>query len=126
MPVDTSALEAQAGNYYLAVGAAVADQIVDELRRAAPPGIRNDIHATVRGLGGSMVAIDIVADSEDAAFTNRGVRPHKITAHGRALSITVGGVRYAAKSVQHPGTKGSRWWDNTLAHVSDIVRRALA
>lgn len=128
MAADTSALEQSARAYYLAVGQRVADEFVRELREAAPKHAptQNAIKATVRYGAGSLF-IDLVADTDVAQFTNKGTRPHRISARNRrAISFTVGMTRVAVKYVDHPGTTGTHWWDNVLARRSDIIRRALA
>lgn len=54
-----------------------------------------------------------------AEWTDKGTRRHVIyPRNARALRFKVRGKTVFAKYVFHPGTKGTRWWSNTMTSAN--------
>lgn len=75
------------------------------------------------------------ADTPQARFTNDGTRPHVIAARNAKTlrfqwpdgpaSLRGRDGFYHFTSVNHPGYRGSGWWDFTLATWHDLLENAL-
>lgn len=68
-----------------------------------------------------------------ASHTDTGTRPHTIRPRsGKVLRFRVGGVTIFARSVNHPGTSGTRWFSDAvtparmLARLNATLRRVLS
>lgn len=131
MAADASGLKAKAGSRYARAADAVAREIQAELRVRAPHKsyeLRNSI--TVRAIQSGPTTFRIVMDAPviQAATTNSGARPHVIRAR-RAKMMRfywpkVGRVVYF-RSVNHPGNKGTGWWDKVRDRHVAIMGGAL-
>ncbi len=61
-------------------------------------------------------AFTIISDTPQARWTNDGTRPHTIRPRrAKALRFVVGGRVVFARVVHHPGNKGTRWFERTVA-----------
>jgi hypothetical protein len=108
------------------------DAMVEELRRAAPVGQTGELARTIRGqvlpAGQGRYRIVVEAPAPQASWTDKGTRPHVIRPRSKkALAFNwpkAGGSVVFAK-VNHPGTKGTRWWSNTWKRTTSIARQAL-
>lgn len=121
---DWNQFRARLERRYLTLSELTKDELVLNLRHAAPvgqggerahgavrDGVRGDVHLI--GIGRYLIVVD---DPEPAAlFTDRGTRPHVIEPRrGRALRFSAGGVTVFAAHVDHPGYKGSHWFRNEV------------
>lgn len=96
-----------------------------EVREAAPVKtgeLARSITADAR-LRGAVLTVTVGSDLVQAATTNSGAKPHTIRPRrARALRFQVGGRTVYAASVQHPGNKGSRWFEQAVARWPDMAR----
>lgn len=81
----------------------------------------------VRALGaGPRYRLHAEAEVLQAVTTNTGARPHKIRAKkGKTLAFywpKAGRVIFPVE-VDHPGNRGSHWWDTTMR--GPVLRRAM-
>jgi hypothetical protein len=127
---------------YVAAGIAgkARESLERELQRAAPVGtpnpwqthepgqLRDSIAVNVRFDGTAAFTFTALVPVPYASFTNTGAAPHPIVAvNVRVLRFDFprAGLHPAfMKHVSHPGSEGSRWWDNTLARWPDILQNA--
>lgn len=73
-------------------------------------------------MSGPVLTVTVGSDLVQAATTNSGARPHVIRPRRRkALRFKVGGRTVFAKSVQHPGNRGTHWFDRAVEAWPDIV-----
>lgn len=96
-----------------------------EVREAAPVKtgeLARSITATAT-LRGPVLTVTVGSDLVQAATTNSGARPHTIRPRrARALRFTVRGRVVYAKSVRHPGNRGTHWFDRAVEKWPDMVR----
>jgi hypothetical protein len=132
MPADVSALRRAAQARYRELGHAYAAELEDALYTAAPHRsgkLRRSIG--VRSYPVSAGTVQLVARTDDlpqAKTTNTGARPHVIRAR-RAKTLVfyshrAGRIVFPVK-VNHPGNRGTHWWDKTLRGRNAILRRLL-
>jgi hypothetical protein len=113
------------------------ERLEQELQRAAPVGtsspyqdhepgqLRDSIAVNVRFDQGGLFTFHAVADVPYASFTNTGTPAHPIVAvNTRALRFewNRGGLHPAFfRSVSHPGTAETKWWDKVIDRWPDIL-----
>jgi len=56
---------------------------------------------------------EILVDTDYAASTDTGSRPHVIST--RTASVLTDGVNFFGQTVNHPGTPGTRWFSDGVA-----------
>lgn len=112
------------------VAVGTADELERDLRAAAAQHRKTgvlDESIRVDALGaGPRYRIEAEAPVVQAATTNTGARPHVIRAR-RAKTLAfywpkAGRTVYPAQ-VNHPGNRGTHWWDRTMR--SPVIRRAM-
>lgn len=128
---DSAQLRARLRQRYAGVAQAVKDDRVRALQNAAPVGERGAVKRGVRGSvspGVDRFRITLEDEEPAAGWTDKGTRPHVIVPRQRrALRWSSGSQVIFARKVNHPGYRGSKWWQNevTRAKVRDAVRAAL-
>lgn len=99
-------------------------RMVNDARKAAPVDsgqLRTSITARST-LRGPILTVIVESPLVQAATTNSGARPHVIVPRrAKALRFVVGGRTVYAKRVNHPGNKGSHWFDKTMNRWSRAV-----
>lgn len=127
---DASGLRRKVLQYGQRVAVGTAKELERELRRAADQHYKTgelDQSIKVVALGsGPRYRLHAEAPVVQASTTNKGARPHVIRArNARTLSFywpKVGRVVNPV-SVNHPGNKGSGWWDKVMR--GPVLRRAI-
>lgn len=85
-------------------------------------------------VGGTLVTVDVTADTPYAAAIELGAKPHVITARkGKALRFQVGGRTVFRRSVNHPGNKPYKFLagalerevDDIYVHIENALEGAL-
>lgn len=110
-----------------AVGAKFADALERELKRESPRKTgrleRSQTVTYKRTL--NTVTWTAEAKAKYAAFVARGTRPHVIRPRVKKVLRFVGrgGAIVFAASVNHPGTKPDRWWDDTITDYRQLLSR---
>src|SRR5689334_8987992 len=97
-----------------------ADNLLEEMRAAAPVGGADDEHqgetrdsgeVQNRGGGQGSYSYEISFPTPQALFTDQGTKPHEITPTSKkALAFKVGGATVIVKRVDHPGTSATEWF----------------
>jgi Bacteriophage HK97-gp10, putative tail-component len=97
-------------------------QVVNRARVLAPVRtgrLRSSIRAEPPRIFSLRGSVTVGSDLEYAAHVNDGTRAHKITAkNAKALRFHIGGKLVFVKSVNHPGTKGTKFLDRALREVA--------
>jgi hypothetical protein len=132
MAADVSGLRARALTRYNRAAERAAVNLEAELKLEAPTRsykLRESIK--VRAERRSLTTWRITAETGDliqANTTNSGARPHIIRAR-RAKTLSFYwpkvGRRVNPVQVNHPGNRGTHWWDKTIERAPSIIRRAL-
>lgn len=135
---DWTAFRARLERRYFTLAEGTRDHLVRNLRDAAPVGqggerthgqVRDGVRGDVRLLGIGRFLIVVEDPVPAALFTDAGTRPHVIEPRrARALRFSAGGVTVFASHVDHPGTKGTRWFRNEVeaARVRVVLAVVLA
>jgi hypothetical protein len=121
------------------LGGRVRDQLERVVKRAAPvsagypgnppPGrLRDSVEVAVRFFSDRLV-FSVRATAPHAIFTIVSTRLHVIRPRRQGGVLVfywpeAGGTVFF-RSVHHPGTTPSGWWEQALAQFSDVVREAL-
>lgn len=69
------------------------------------------------------VSVEAVVDTPYASIVARGQRPHQIGAQGQVLYNARTGFGPVRGPVQHPGTRGNSWWDDSIRDLPDLILR---
>lgn len=130
---DTRGMKAKALARYGRVAEEFAAAGKAELRVTAPHKsyeLRDSIRATTVRSGATTFRTTFEAPVIQAATTNSGARPHVIRPRsGKVLSFywPKVGKRVALRYVNHPGNRGTHWWDKVLEQhgriLSSVLRR---
>lgn len=133
MAADTRGMKAKAMRRYRAAAEGTAAAMQSELRIQAPHRtyeLRNSIEVEARHVGPTTFRITAKAPVVQAATTNSGARPHVIRPRrAKVLSFywPKVGARVAFLKVNHPGNRGSHWWDKVIdrhpAILAAVLRR---
>lgn len=125
------ALERDVIRYFSEVAGRTRDRLERNLRREAPVDtgrLRSNTSVSVRREGRTGFRFTARSDVPYASFTSKPTRPHVIRAvNARFLRFywpKVGAVVYFP-SVNHPGTRGTGWWERTLEDFPDAIRDSL-
>jgi hypothetical protein len=86
---------------------------------------RNTVFGQPR-VAGTRATVTARNPVEYASFTDTGSPPHTIRPRGRVLRFPSGGGVVFARYVNHPGTKGTRWWQPVLETAWDTALRTAA
>lgn len=127
MAADTRGMKQKALARYGRAAEAGAAALQTELRARAPHKtyeLRNSIRVSSRRTGATTFRITAESPVVQAATTNTGARPHVIRPRrAKVLSFywPKVGQRVALRHVNHPGNRGSRWWDRTIARSGAIL-----
>jgi hypothetical protein len=131
MAADVSGLRAKALARYGRVAEESAQALQTNLRIDAPHKtyeLRNSIEVKARRSGPTSWTIVAEAPVVQAATTNSGARPHIIRPR-RAKMLSFYwpkvGARVAFRFVNHPGNRGTHWWDKVLDRRSAIIGAVL-
>lgn len=73
---------------------------------------RTRIGLTAEG-GDGIYQGEIIVDTDYAAATDTGSRPHTIST--RTAKVLTDGVNFFGQTVNHPGTQGTRWFSDGVA-----------
>lgn len=74
-------------------------------------------------MGATSAKIELRYDAPQAEYTNDGTRPHVIVPkRAKVLAFTVNGRRVFARRVNHPGNKGTHWFDKTTKAWPAILK----
>lgn len=131
MAADTSGLKAKARLRYARLAIEGARALESELRIEAPHRsyeLRESIEVRSHHSGPGLFRIVAVAPVVQAATTNSGARPHVIRPRrGKVLSFhwPKAGGRVAFRYVNHPGNRGTHWWDKVIDRRTAIFARVL-
>jgi HK97 gp10 family phage protein len=68
-------------------------------------------------------ASSFVAKAPYAEFVENGTQPHTIAARGRMLAFEVNGATVFARSVHHPGTKPTKFMEQTAKNIEPEFAR---
>lgn len=126
-----AALERDVIRYFSEVAGRTRDRLERELQREAPVDtgkMRASTSVSVRREGRGF-RFTARAETEYASFTSKPTRPHVIRPR-RAGGVLVfywpvaGGVVHF-RHVNHPGTRGTGWWERTLERFPDVIRESL-
>lgn len=64
---------------------------------------------------GSRAVVTARAAAPQSEWTDKGTTPHRIVPRSaRVLRFTTGGTVVFARSVNHPGNRGTHWWHPVL------------
>lgn len=125
------ALERDVVRYFSEVAGRTRDHLERDFQRAPPVDtgyLRGHTSVSVRRDGNSRFRFTARADADYASFTSKPTRSHVIRARNakvlRFFWPKVGHVVYFP-SVNHPGTRGTGWWERTLESFPDVVRDSL-
>lgn len=133
MSVDTSGLEDQLRQLARDTIDRAADEFVDRLKHRCPVSDDGDDHMVdtiERGPveeTGTVFSSHIQVPKEHASFTNEGTDPHQIFGRpwlawdgpdGRVI------LNASQTPVNHPGTTGTHWWDDTVDEWPEIIAEA--
>lgn len=131
MAADVSGMKAKAMLRYGRLAQESARAFQTELRTQAPHKtyeLRNSIEVRALHTGPALFTIVAEAPVVQAATTNDGARPHIIRPR-RAKMLSFYwpkvGARVAFRFVNHPGNRGTHWWDKVLDRRSSIIGAVL-
>jgi hypothetical protein len=80
--------------------------------------LRNSIRYKLSGTNKGIIFTQRGKRFEHASYVNDGTRAHRITAkNGKALKFQSGGSTIFRRSVWHPGTKATKFFDNAADRV---------
>ena len=100
-------------------------RMVAETRRTVPVDTGQLLESITASatLRGPVLTVTVESPLVQAATTNSGARPHVIVPRRRqALRFRVGGRVVYARRVNHPGNRGTHWFDRAMGEW----RRAVA
>lgn len=100
---------------YTSAVAAARDDVLDQLRQAAPyrteGSIVRSLEASAPAGDGFRFSLTVGSPAPQALWTEEGTRPHLIVANrARVLRFEVGGETIYRRSVNHPGTPAQHWF----------------
>lgn len=130
---DVSSLRQQMQTRARRAQALAANDMRTSYRRAAPVGKGPEAGATLASVdvvnfstSPTRLTCTAVATTPQAKFTDEGTRPHTIRARNKkALRFRYKGRIVVAKSVNHPGNKGTGWFSKLGAREwSGALQRA--
>jgi hypothetical protein len=123
------ALERDVVRYFSEVAGRTRDRLERELKRAAPvrTGQTRDATSVSVRREGQGFRFTAQAETEYASFTSKPTRPHVIRAvRAKVLRFDwpeAGGIVYFPQ-VNHPGTRGTGWWERTLEAFPEVIRES--
>lgn len=124
------ALERDVVRYFSEVAGRTRDKLEREFRREAPVdtgALRNATSVSVRREGNGF-RFTARSDVDYASFTSKPTRPHVIRPR-RAGGVLVFywpvvGSTVFFRHVNHPGTRGTGWWERTLERFPELIRES--
>lgn len=110
-----------------ALGVRFRDSLQKELRQDSPrkTGVLERSQTVDYTRTPNSVKWTAKAEAPYALFVARGTRPHVIRPSRKTVLRFMGrrGVFVFARSVNHPGTRPNRWWDDTLTDYRQLLSR---
>lgn len=131
MAADTSGMKAKAMARYGLLAHEGGQALQAELRVRSPHKtyeLRNSISVQTFRSGATSFRIVAEAPVVQAATTNTGARPHIIRPRrAKVLSFywPKAGARVALRFVNHPGNRGTHWWDKVMERRGSILGAVL-